>query len=330
MSLGRDLKNIVVSRKILFDGALNLVNAPIIGRVYDSIYFPYLKRKIKGMKYTIAIEPNNICNLRCEMCPYQRMKRAKTTMAMPLFKKVVKQAKELGVETIMLSQYNEAFSDKEIFERFQFVRDSKLKSLIYSNGTLLNEEMRKKILKTPPDILRFSVDGVKKETFESIRKGANFEKVVGNIISLYNERNKAGLKLPAIEVYFTILEKNRKEAKPFLKFWKNKCDFASVYPADSRQDAGLALWKFKGKKFYPCFNPKNIIVFSNGKIALCCADIDGVAALGDVNKNTLKEIVNSEGYKKIFAAQLSGKAYPNFCRQCSKGYIDQAFYWWFY
>jgi len=333
MSLKESFRNI--KNEVAGDGRairffLKIINLPIIGKIYDKIYLNYIKNKIEKHPISVTIEPNNICNLKCIMCPYKDSKRKKETMIMPLFKKIVNEAAELKCGEIHLTQYNEPFTDKLIFERIRYIRDKGMKSSFYSNAMLLNRKMRNKLLDTPPDWVRFSVDSVNKKNFEEIRKGANFEKVVGNIIRLYKERNERNQKLPKIEVFFTVLDKNKDEGKIFLNFWRGKCDFASLYPADSRGSKKYVTVNYKNLKSYPCFNPKRVLILSNGKVVLCCVDIDGKIVLGDMNKQTLKEILNSKKYKEIYNSQLNRTCNIDMCRNCSKFYIDSAFYWWFY
>ncbi|MFA4952595.1 MAG: radical SAM protein [Candidatus Pacearchaeota archaeon] len=326
----RNLKNKLLGDYKILKIVIKVINAPIIGDIYDRIYFRLIRKKINNSDILVTIEPNNLCNLNCIMCPYKRMKRKKETMSMELFKKIVDESKKIGVKEIHLTQYNEPFTDKNIFEKLDYIRKSGLKSSFYSNGTLLNEEIIEKILKSPPDLIRFSVDGVKKETFESIRRGANFEEVISGIEKLYKRRNEMGEKFPIIEVFFTLLKENKDESKKFLEYWKDKCDFASIYPADSRDSGKFVGVDYKKFKPYPCFNPKRVIILSNGKVVLCCVDIDGDVVLGDLKKQGLREILNSDKYKKIHLSQMNRSCQIPMCKDCSKFYIDSAFQWWVY
>jgi len=255
----RDLKNKIISKRNL-NLFVKIVNLPLIGSIYDFFYFNHIKNKLKTLPFAVTIEPNNICNLKCVMCPYQHMKRVKKTMSMSLFRKIVDEARDIGCKDIHLTQYNEPLTDKLLFERLAYIRGKNMTSSFYSNATLLDKDKIRKLLENPVDLIRFSVDGFKKTTFESIRKGANYETVIKNITALYNERNKLQKKLPVIEVYFTILENNQKEMNKFRKFWKNKCDYISFYPADSRESKNFVQVKYGKLKPYPCFNPKRILV----------------------------------------------------------------------
>ena len=258
------------------------------------------------------------------------MKRKKETMSMQLFKKIVDQAAKEGCQDVHLTQYNEPFTDKDLFDRINYIREKGMTSSMYSNGTLLDDKMREKILENPPDLIRFSVDGVNKKTFESIRVGANFEKVTSNIRKLFQERNAKKKKLPVIEVFFTILDKNKKESKGFLNEWQGKCDFAALYPADSRESKEFVGFNFNKFKPYPCFNLKEVLVLSNGKVSICCVDIDGDVILGDLRKQSLKEIIESKKVQDVWKSQLERRCKIPMCVNCSKLYVDSAFVWWFF
>lgn len=324
----RILKNKLILNTSLLAFFVKAINAPVVGSIYDFFYFKHIRNRVQNSKLSLTIEPNNICNLKCVMCPYKRMKRKKETMSMALFKKIVDEANELGCIDVHLTQYNEPFTDRHLFERLSYLRKMNMRSWFYSNAMLLDKNLREELLKNPADLVRFSVDGAKKETLESIRVGTDYNKVVGNITKLYEERNKLGKKLPIIEVFFTLLEQNKNEASDFLKFWDGKCDFASIYPADSRESGRHVNLNYKNFKPYPCFNPKRVLVLSNGKVALCCVDIDGRVELGDTNNQTLKEIINSKKFQEIHSLQMKRNCNIALCKNCSKLYIDSMFSWW--
>ena len=48
----------------------------------------------------IRIETTNICNAHCIMCPREKLDREKGTMSIDLFKKIIDEVKDYGVEII--------------------------------------------------------------------------------------------------------------------------------------------------------------------------------------------------------------------------------------
>jgi len=324
------IKNVIVSNEYFYKAIIFFINLPVFGNLYDWIYFKRIRNRMENDDLEITIEGHNICNLRCIMCPYKRMKRKKQLMSMELFKKIVNEASELGCKSISPQQQSEPFIDKFIFERIDYIKkvNPEIKINLYSNALVLNKKIRKKILDNPPNMITFSVDGATKKTYESIRVNSNFEVVVNNIESLIKERKDRDQKLPKIKVSFTLMKENKKEGKQFLKYWKNKADESSLYPVDSRESGNFPLVKYKKKKQYPCFNPNFLNILSNGDVTLCCVDVDGTVTIGNLNKQSLEEIWKSEKSKQFTQSHLLRKNNLKICNNCSKLYVDSAFIWW--
>ena len=80
MNFLRKTKNAIVANKTSLKLFIYLVNMPIIGGIYDFFYFNHIKKRMKDDDFELTIEPSNICNLKCIMCPYPKMKREKEIM----------------------------------------------------------------------------------------------------------------------------------------------------------------------------------------------------------------------------------------------------------
>ena len=126
---------------------------------------------------TVSVEPSNLCNSRCAMCPYPKNGATKKVMGMELFKKLltIVSAKEFAI--LILIFYNEPFLDPLLFERVKYMKSKGLKVSFFPNASVLNESMHEKIFESGIDTISFSVDGAKK-TYEKIRIGLDFDKTV--------------------------------------------------------------------------------------------------------------------------------------------------------
>ena len=68
-----------------------------------------------------------------------------------------------------------------IFERIEYLKSKNVRIQLFSNGSVLDDNKIDRIIESGLNDIRFSIDGVKKETYEKIRKGLNFEKTISNI-----------------------------------------------------------------------------------------------------------------------------------------------------
>lgn len=324
------LKNLITTHPALEDFLFRFINLPIINSIYKKVYILRIKNVIKSQDLLVVIEPYNICNLRCVMCPYPKMTRKKELMSMDLFKKIVDEAKKLGCTRIMLQAYSEPLLDPFLIDRIRYIKSRGMKAGFFTNATLLDEKMAIKILNSGLDLIKFSVDAGNKEDYEKIRIGGDWDKVKNNIISFYKKRGELKLKKPRIWIFMIKQESNEKNIKSHKEFWDEYCDEINISIVDNRAEGKIS--KSFLKKYgrpYPCFMPRDLTILSNGKLVVCCLDYDGKMVLGDLKTQSLKEIMNSDKFKKILELHMSFQGDKiKMCKNCTRLYKNSAFYWW--
>lgn len=79
---------------------------------------------------------------------------------------------------------------------------------IHTNATFLNKEVRELILRSPIRSIDISIDTLRADTFEYLRKGAKFDNVWGNACALRRERDERGFKRPDIVVLCAVMKDN--------------------------------------------------------------------------------------------------------------------------
>ena len=279
----------------------------------------------------VSIEPTNVCNSKCVMCPYHKMTRPKEVMPMDLFKKIVDDCHNNGIRKFNLNFYNEPFLDPFIFDRIKYLKFKGVYAKLFSNGSVLKEEMINNVFDSGLDEIDFSVDGFKKETYEKIRHGLKFEETVGNILRLINAKKLLGGNKPRINVAFVRQRDNKNEVEDFKKFWSGKADKIIIAFDDNRNETSEFFdKKAKSMISYPCRKLwTEVVVMSSGKVALCCIDYDGSAVLGDFKSQTLQDIWNGERFKKAREMHLAfrSKEIP-ICKNCVHSYRMNAKSWW--
>ena len=326
-------------RQLVIRTFLVMINLPLIARIYHRLYYRVIKEKAPHILNEIDIEPYNLCNLRCIMCPYPKMTRGKVQMSMDLFRKIIDDAAANRIKVVGFSNYNEPLLDTLLFDRIRYAKSKGLKAHFFSNGTLLTEDRIDALLDSGLDLIECSFDGATKETYEGIRIRADFEETQNNIVQLIEERNKRGLVKPSVTVFFVAQKNNYHEAERFKQFWKQHADNVNYVVVDSRKTEELlpdelSSKKIKLKSLYPCILLfQKLTVLSNGKAALCCFDYDGETILGDLNKQTINEIWNSDEYREIRELHLNGQGDEvTLCQDihCRALYRDSAYGWWRY
>ena len=142
------------------------------------------------------VEPTNACNLRCSMCLNRKLKKEeKGYMELPLFQKIIEECRGYVVN-INLHHRGESLLHPELGEMVRLAHGAGMRSSIHTNATLLDEEKSGALVSAGLDALSFSFDGFEAETYERIRKGANFEKTLENIVRFLQVKKRMGKKNP--------------------------------------------------------------------------------------------------------------------------------------
>jgi len=274
--------------------------------------------EFKLINSEIRLEPTNLCNSRCIMCPREKMKRAQGIMDMDLYKKIMDQAVDAGADKVSLENYGEAFLDPYIFERAEYARSKGLKTFTITNGSLFDEEKCQKTAELF-DKIRISMYGITKATFESIHKGIEFEQVEANVARLFKVRNETKDSSLKIEMYFLLMDQNKHELKSWLDKYEKIADAASIWKPHNWSD-GRTYRKPHGKKI-SCNRPfvGPLQVQWDGMVVPCCFDYDSRMILGDLNRESLYEVMSGTRYNELRKAHREGdfSKFP-FCNTCDQ------------
>jgi len=156
-----------------------LVNSMILGN------FQRQRREKKGLPapFLLVISPTMRCNLHCEGC-YAGSYSKEEDLDIKVIDRVISEAKKLGVFFITISG-GEPFIRKDLLKIFAKHNDVMFQ--IYTNGTLIDKKLAKKLAKLGNAVPAISVEGFKKETEERRGKGV-FDKVILAMDNLKKER----------------------------------------------------------------------------------------------------------------------------------------------
>jgi pyrroloquinoline quinone biosynthesis protein E len=130
----------------------------------------------------LQVETTDTCNLKCVMCAREvltDMNQANITLE--TFQNLIQSADPYYVT---MNGLGEPLIDETTFEKLSYLHDKMIITSMPTNGTFVFGERLEKLAEHLPDRLCMSIDGAKKETFESVRRLANFEKIVTNYRAL--------------------------------------------------------------------------------------------------------------------------------------------------
>lgn len=283
------------------------------------------------MKLNLMIELTNRCNLRCPTCFSHQDNREKRDMTFNDFKKFLDENHML-IDSLSLYNYGEPLLNKDLPLMIAYAKKKRVSYIkIATNGMKLTPSKSEKLIKSGLDYLSISLDGATKESYEIFRKGGKFKQVVTNIAHLVKTRN-AMKSLLKIEIQFIIMQHNEHEISDIEKLAKNlqvdRLRLKTLLIKD-------ALWKNylpKNEIFSrysqkhikdKCLKPlKELVINCDGTVIPCCyivKDDINKFKMGNIFKNSLKEIISSKKYQDFVITSTTQKNKLSSCINCNEG-----------
>ena len=168
----------------------------------------------KPEKYSILIDITNGCNLRCTFCTRNNNKivRMKTEELDLILGKIHKHIKALQLSCAW--EYSIAKNAPEIIRT---IGKYKIPSTtIYTNGNILTDDIAEALIDVRLNDFVVSIGEAKKETYEQLRRGGEFERVLANIRKLDDLKRKRKSRLPRICSNLTVVNSNIDELVDFV------------------------------------------------------------------------------------------------------------------
>lgn len=276
----------------------------------------------------LRFEVTTKCNYNCIICPREKLTRKKETMSLKTFKFLLdKITAESGqFDTITFPGMGEPLLDKSIDEKIVYAKKRGFTILILTNGSLLSVERFQELENIGVDSIRVSMYGDTPESYSSVHGVNNsnfFEKVKKNLTRIAELKKKTKLLL----TYNIVNNVNDSALESWIEYWKDKVDLLEVWRPHNWINA-KNYRKVQPEKMKTCGRPWKtpIQIQVDGTVNMCCFDFNGELLLGDLKLQSLKDIFESEMFKKILKHHTSGDFVSSglICENCDQRNIDKS------
>lgn len=162
----------------------------------------------------VQIEPVGECNLRCRMCPIAyrhdgRPHGPPAFMTFDAFRKLVDGFPEM--EELQLQGLGEPLMHPRFFDMVRYAARRGVRVSTNSNLTLLTPERARLCVDNGLAALHASIDGATAATYEFIREGANFGKVLRNLDRLVAAKAQRSSATPELRIVMVVMKRNLHE-----------------------------------------------------------------------------------------------------------------------
>lgn len=280
---------------------------------------------------TLVLEVLTKCNFHCRHCYLGDRLYLNDRLEVPLIHKILKDIKNLSINRVQITGGNPSLHP-EIVDIIKLLRHHSLTIIYFSNGMKLTDEIITS-LKNADAALHVSIYGMSNETGQWFTGHNNY---YDNIMRSLDLIKKYRIKIRSLD--FMAVEENKHEIEKFIEFCKRE---NYPYRFDSPATVGCAkinkIKNIKGEiidiepgfessemsksfRFNSCaFDQPTIL--ANGDITFCILSNLNFHdyILGNVYKNTFKEIWFSDKTKKLFVSTNINQ--QEVCKGCEYKYL---------
>jgi MoaA/NifB/PqqE/SkfB family radical SAM enzyme len=158
---------------------------------------------------SIQIECTTRCNLKCTMCEIAYWSEKGGDLKVENLRKLLAHLPQL--KRADLTGIGEALMNRGFFDALKLLKSRKLYITLNDNFTLMTEAAARRIVDLGVDQIFLSLDGATKETYEKIRVGADFDKVIANARRLMTIKREMNSKRPEVKINTVVCSANYHE-----------------------------------------------------------------------------------------------------------------------
>ena len=279
--------------------------------------------------YRIYIELTNICGLRCSFCPTKELPNKR--MSLEFFESIIKQAKAFTSE-IACHVVGDPLTLSNLKEYLDIIHQHKMRAMLTTSGYFMKKHSYDTLFHPCIKQINISLNAFNKND-----TSFTFEQYLNPILNFCNEKVKRkeesfiNLRMwnldevmseesfntelfrrlnSAFDVDLNLKELNPKEKKNIRLDYKVLLHFDNYFE-----------WPSLGNKNYghgTCQGlSSHIGILADGKVIPCCLDNDAVIELGNLNSQSLKEILYGEKATSIIDGFKKGICSEELCLKCS-------------
>ncbi len=308
----------------------------IANLILVELEFRLRRTKVRGHPYIVIVDPLNVCNLRCPLCPTGtgELDRKQQRMEWEVFTRMIDQVAPYAYE-VNLHNWGESLLHPRIFDMIRYVNSKNIATNMSTNFNRVSDGKIDELINSGLEYLILSIDGITQETYVKYRVRGNVHKVLANVEKLIARREELGSSTPYIEWQYILFEHNSHELEAARKMAEEMgvdrfrvippgVPILAQEPEKLKEDWFLKhddgnVEAFAGNEPSSCFYLyRSITTNPDGGTAPCCIVYGDKNDFGDSNTEKVTDIWNNEMYqsaRNLFREGGKGSK-PTICDGC--------------
>lgn len=261
------------------------------------------------------IEISTMCNYTCIFCPHKdKFSRKKEIMPNTLFNNILNKIKqEKNIKIITLSGLGEMLIDKDFLYKIKLAKKAGYIVNILTNGSLLTNEIIKKLEILELDSIRLSLHTTNPKQYKQITGASEdtHHKVSETIERLINSSIEFIISCDIVDI-------NKDDVQNIIDKYSNRVDLLEIWKPHNW--VSFASYRENNKVKKTCGRPFKgpLQIQVDGTMNMCCFDYNGELYIGDLKTQTIKEVYNSDEYNYIKECHTTGNMKDLICKDCDQ------------
>lgn len=192
---------------------------------------------------TLELNPTNRCNLKCVSC-WQREFPVNYEGELPKERliSIVQEAAALGVKEIRIPGAGEPLLKEGILDVMQEIKNSGIHGTLITNGTLIDEEKARMIVRMAWDVVTVSIDSPDERTNDELRGNGSLARASEALVHLNKIKSESGKEKPRLRINTVLSKRNCGQLRDIIEFAvRHRVTEVQVQPMTVWGDAGKAI-----------------------------------------------------------------------------------------
>ena len=295
--------------------------------------------------FSLFIEPTNMCNFKCKPCAHGQEKNREDLKPFmhfdyDLYVRLINELKEWKgpkLKLLRLTALGEPFMNPRMCDMIRLAKEADIAERVdlFTNGSLLTEEICEQLVDIGLDYIRISIYSVLPDRHKDVtRSSISIEKIRANVENLYRIREEKGQTKPyMLAKMFETYSFENDVYKAMYKDIVDEVGFEKVHDATQYNDADLIgdfyqdeektrrtkeEFKRSLNDIQTCPRPfMALVLCANGDVVMCTHDAPRATRVANVKEQSLQEIWNGKELYQFRKMLLTGNKDKNrLCKHC--------------
>lgn len=297
--------------------------------------------KAYGQPVVIQIEPTNMCNLQCPLCPVAQktLRRESRHMRFEQFKKIVDDVQD-HVLLFILWGWGEPLINPEFPRMIRYAADRDIRTVTSTNAHFLNNDKQvEEILSSGLSTLIVAIDSIHADIYQKYRKKGSLEKALSGLHKVIEIKKRIGSST-TINFRMVVMRQNEHEVARIesmarrigadvfsIKTVNPACgevgldsEFVPENPRYQRLEYRPGTWE-RVHVDRDCERPWIMAnIHSDGSVVPCCYDFDATMKAGNAFEQLFAKIWNGPAFVEMRKKILTDRNNILHCTQCLINY----------